>query len=313
MRKYSYLLIVLLTFLFGMINVNAQVNVIDRNINNNYGVNKKWVIDDYNMSNVLSTDYVDASEKIYDFAGILSENEKSILKSKIDTFIKKNNMELVILTVNKQYYTDSYNEDVAADFYDYNDFGLDYPNYDGILIYRNINTYSNDPYYDIYTFGEAQLYFNQTRYDDILDSVYSEISSKDYLNGFSHFINLIDSYVGTGIPSSNKYQYIDDMGFIKNRFKPPFFFATILSSIVTFIIVKVMISKNNMVKEETKADIYLDLSTINYSVRNNVFNHSTTTSYTISSSTSGGGSSGGGHSSSGSSGGGHSSGGGRHG
>ena len=65
-----------------------------------------------------------------------------------------------------------------------------------------------------------------------------------------------------------------------------------------------------MIVKATNADIYLDMSLINFTKRKDKFINSRTTSYTVSSSS---GSHSGGGSSSGSSGGGHSSGGGRHG
>lgn len=310
MKKVYLFILATLLFLISTVSVNADVVVKNRDDLKNYGVNKKWEINSSNINNVLATDYVDAKEKIYDFAGILSDYEIDILKSEIDEFISKYNIELVILTVDKYYYNDSYNETLAADFYDYNDFGLEYENYDGILIYRN--AYKLDPYYDIYTFGKAQLYFDDKRYDEVLDDAYVSLHSGKYLEGFTMFIDYIEEYISDGIPRDMKYKYIDDMGVLRNKFKPPYLLAFIISSIVTFIIINIMISKNKMVKKETKADIYLDMETIDFTVRKNDFSHSRTTSVVVSSN-SGGGSSGGGHSSRGSSGGGHSSGGGRHG
>ena len=72
----------------------------------------------------------------------------------------------------------------------------------------------------------------------------------------------------------------------------------------------VLVNKNKMVKKASKADNYLITNSIQYSVKEDKYSHSRTSSYRVSSSSGGGG----GHSSShGSSGGGHSSGGGRHG
>ena len=66
-------------------------------------------------------------------------------------------MEMVFVSIDMPYNYDSKNEEFAADFYDYNDFGLNFDKYNGILLLRN--NYSSDRYYDIYTFGDAQLYF----------------------------------------------------------------------------------------------------------------------------------------------------------
>ena len=311
MKEFRYLLLLVFIFFIGLVNVNAQITTYERTEENHYGVNKKWTIGSDNLPNVLSTEYVDASDKIYDFAGILTDGEIKELKKKIDSFISKYDTELIILTVNEPYFYDSYNETLASDFYDYNDFGLNHENYDGILIYRN--AYEEDPYYDIYTFGEAQLYFNQERYDDVLDSVYGSISNKLYLRGFSDFISYIKKYYRQGKPADMVFSYIDDMGYLHQGFVPPYFIASVFAFFITFIINAILVNLNKSVKQETSADIYLDMSTINFTLRKNKYRNSTTTSYTVSSSSGGSSGGGGGHSSSGSSGGGHSSGGGRHG
>lgn len=291
-----------------------DVNFKTRTKDNNYGVNKKWHLNDHNVNKAVSTYYVETNRKIYDFAGILSKDEITRLESAIDVFVKRFKTELIILTDARPYRYDGDNEDFAVDFYDYNDFGIDFLKYDGIVLYRN--AYVDDPYYDMYTFGDAQLYFDQNRYDDILDGIYYNLSNQNYLSGFTQFINYINQYYEAGIPYSMKYKYVDDMGYLQDKYRPPIFLALVISSIVTLITIHIMKKKNIIVKQETDADIYLDLSTINFTLRKNQFTHSNTRTIKIESSSGGGGSShggGGGHSSSGSSGGGHSSGGGRHG
>jgi hypothetical protein len=59
---------------------NAEVKTYDRNVLENYGVNKKWEINESNRHNVMNTHAVDASEKIYDFEDILSETDEYFLK-----------------------------------------------------------------------------------------------------------------------------------------------------------------------------------------------------------------------------------------
>ncbi len=49
-------------------------------------------------------------------------------------------------------------------------FGLDDEYYSGVLLLRN--TYESNPYFNIYTFGEAQLYFTYERLENVLDDIY---------------------------------------------------------------------------------------------------------------------------------------------
>ena len=183
-------------------------------------------------------------------------------------------------------------------------------NYDGVILFRN--TYEQDPYFNVYTFGKAHLYYPQNRCDYVLDEIYSDLKSRNYIDGFTKFISGFDSYYDSGIPNELKDYYIDDMGYIKKGYKLPLLTAFITATIVTIITISLMVKKNKMIKKETRAAEYLNNSSIKYTKRNKNLISSHTTHYTrVESSSSGGG--GGFSSHSGSSGGGHGGGSGRHG
>ena len=319
MKKIKYLLIIISLFLLGVTSVSAKVPEIkNREELENLGVNKKWQITDTNKSNVVKTKYVNAEEKIYDFSDVLTEEEYEKLKSEAQDFKNHTNMEIIILTDNVPYSEDSVNENYAVDFYDYNDFGLDLNKYSGVLFFRN--TYESDPYYDIYTFGDAQLYFSYQRLDSTLDNIYDNIHNKNYYEGFSRYISEMKNYYDNGIPSEMKGYTVDDNGYLQAppveppKYHPPILIALIIASIVSGITIAIMIKKNKMVAKATKAEEYIDSKSINITNKEDTFISSHTTHYTTSSSSGGSGGGGGGFSSSsGSSGGGHSSGGGRHG
>lgn len=298
-----FIIILLLT----ITNVYAkEVETKDRNNEDNLGVNKKWKITDKNRNNVLNTPLVDANEKIYDFSDVLSDDEEKELKEKIDKFISKTHMDMVIVIPNFSYSYDKMNEDYAADFYDYNDFGIDYEKYSGVLLLRN--TYESDPYYDIYTFGDAQLYFSFKRLDTTLDLIYYDLHNKEYVEGFTTFIEQMSSYYDLGIPSEMKSYTVDDMGYLHKIYTIPWFICILVSSGITLIVILIMVSKNKMVKKATQASEYMDKDTLQITKREQMLIGTHTTSHVIDS-----GGSGGGFHSGGSSGGGHSSGGGRHG
>lgn len=304
--KFRQILVFLFCFFCSISLVSAKVVEYDRLESNNWGVNKHWNITNNNIDNVKNTPLVDASVKVYDFANIISHDDEEKMYSLIDDFVSKTSIDMVFVTIDMPYTYDKQNEDFAADFYDYNDFGLDFSNYSGILLLRN--NYSSDRYYDMYTFGDAQLYFDQSRYDDILDSIYSDFSSDRYLSGFGYFVNRCSYYFDMGYAGEYKYSYVDDDGYIHNTYHVPVFICLGGASIITLITMIILVSKNKMVRKATLASSYLDKGSINYTEKTDQFLHSRTTHYTVSSSSGGGGGS---HS--GSSGGGHSSGGGRHG
>ena len=82
MKKIKIILLLLLISLIGIVNVNAAVpETKNREELDNLGVNKKWKITNKNRSNVLKTKYVNAEDKIYDFSGVLTDEELGKLKT----------------------------------------------------------------------------------------------------------------------------------------------------------------------------------------------------------------------------------------
>lgn len=294
-----------------MICPTAYADVKKRTEDNNYGVNKKWKITSDNLDNVLSTPYVDASLKIYDYADIITPDVEESLKVQIDSFISKTGFDMVILTDSREYYSTTENETYATDFYDYNDFGINNQKYDGVILYRNANPI--DPYYNIYTFGDAQLYFPYEVCEKVLDEIYPELSNHIYNEGFSEFITAMQEEYNNGIPSDYGDYYVDQDGYLHQKYSVPFGIIFLISSIITPIIIGIMINKNKMVKVATRASEYLDSSSVQYTEKSDRFIHSHTSSYTVSDSSSSGGGGFSGGSRSGSSGGGHGGGGGRRG
>ena len=160
-------------------------------------------------------------------------------------------------------------------------------------------------------FGEAQLYYDYERANDMLDNIYPSMIGHNYLTAFKIFIEDYTKYFNKGIALKN-YD-LDENGFLQKKYVPPIFISLLAGGIVSFIIVSIMVKKNKMIKKANDATEYADKSALKYNVKQDILTGSITTSHRISSDS--GGSSGGGgfHSSSGSSGGGHTSGGGRHG
>ena len=298
MKKLKFIFFVFLLF-FSM-NVSASTDTFDRTSDNNYGVNKNIKINSYNKNNVLNTPYVNASEKVYDFADILTDEEEESIYNSIDSFIKKTNMDMVFVSVDMPYSYDSQNEDFAADFYDYNDFGIDFKNYSGVILLRN--NYESARYYGMYMFGDAQLYYDEGRYNNVLDSIYSDFVSKNYEEGIYTFVEMCNDYYDDGVSFQYRNSYIDENGFIQRRYSVPVFSCFVLSSIITLITMVILVMKNKMIKRASKASEYLNRNTINYSVNRDIFITTRTTSYVMSSSSGGsrggsrGGSSGRGHS-----------------
>lgn len=313
-RKILKLTLIIVTFISAYIllptTVNAEVTTYNREELKNYGVNKKWNINTNNKDNILKTYAVDSNQKIYDFSNVLTDEEEQKLTERMHNFTEKYKIDIVILTANYQYTEDSQNTTFATDFYDYNDFGINYEKYDGVMLFRN--TYEQNPYFDAYSFGNAQLYFYDTRLSNTLDYIYDDIHSEAYYSGFNKFIDKMEEYYNEGKLTD---YYVDESGFLQKQKTASYYLKMIglsmlIALVITGIIIYTLIKKNKMVLKATKATVYMNKEKSKITNVQDNFITSNTTSYVISSDTS----SGGGHSSSGgSSGGGFSSGGGRHG
>lgn len=310
MKKICRFLVIIVLSLIVVNPISASTNTFPRNNDNNYGIKKNIKVTEGNIDNIKDTKYVKASEKIYDFSDILTDAEEKELKTLIDKFIEKTGMDMVILTDNYSYSSDFDNAIYATDFYDYNDFGLDYKNYSGVILFRN--TYPSNPFYNVYTTGDAQIYFSDSRCDDVLDAIYNDFVSHNYLVGMKKFINELSLFYDDGIPQGYEEAYIDELGnlVIPKHYNPPYLIAALIGLFTTGITTKVLVSKNKMVYKAKEADKYLKSDTIKYNRQDSRLVSTHTTSHYDPPSNS---SSGGGHSFSGSSGLGHGGGGGRHG
>lgn len=296
MKKIFRCLFILVLASFSVINVYASTNTYDRNELENYGIKKNIDVNS-KMNYIMKTKAVNADEKVYDFADLLTDDEEQLLKTRIDKFIEDNNMDMVIVTDSFTYYNDKENEAYADNFYDYNDFGINYEHNTGVLLLRNANP--SDPYYHMSTSGDAQLYLNDSRVDSILDNIYDDIHEGRYLDGFIRFVNETDNYIKLGMPSSAENYYVDDDGNmhrLKGKYHPPLAVAGLAGLIVTGIVIGIMVSKNKMIKKATRAEEYIDKESINITNRQDTFIRSHTSSYTVSSSSGGHSSGGGGHS-----------------
>ena len=151
---------------------SGYTNLCKRDTSNNYGVTKKWEFNtDYRINRALNTPCVDVNDYVYDFSDVLSEEDEIYIKESLMEFSKEFNMPAIFVSYNLPYTNDKDNEDFIADFYDYNSFNDDDNNYDGIAIFRN--SYALDPYVRIMTFGDAQMYLYDSRYDSLISGVKS--------------------------------------------------------------------------------------------------------------------------------------------
>ena len=211
MKRINKIVLMIFTWLLIVTPVYAkQPTTCDRETMDNLGVHKKWEITDTNRENVKKAPCVDSKDKIYDFSEVLTDEEYEKLRQQLLEYIQKTKMDAIIVIADIPYSWDGTNEDYAADFYDYNDFGIEFDKYSGTMLLRN--TYEADPYYDIYTFGNAQLYYDYDRLQIALDAVYDDLHNERYYDGFSKYISFLSEYYEKGVGLKN--YIVDDQGML---------------------------------------------------------------------------------------------------
>lgn len=134
------------------------------------------------INSALATPKVDASEKVYDFADLLTETEEEEIYNRIIKFIDKSNIDMVVVTIDEN--NKSSSMVYADDFYDYNDFGIG-DKKDGILFLIDMDNRNMW----ISTTGSAIRKYSDEKIDSILDATYNKISNQDYYGCILEFID----------------------------------------------------------------------------------------------------------------------------
>ncbi len=221
-----------------------------------------------------TTPTVDASEKVYDFAELLSDSEEKSIYNEITGLIDEYNLDAAVVTIN--YNNKSSAKSYAEDFYDYNDFGVGSTK-DGLIFLIDMD---NREMW-ISTTGTAQLIYDDTRIDNILDAAYDEIADKNYYGCASEFVRLSKYYAGLGIPDSNKNANINENGdyYVYNGTGSDndanFGLAFIGAGIVTLIFMIVALAKHRTVRKASEAKQYMKNLKITNKVDNFLHTHTT--------------------------------------
>ena len=276
MKRYIKLsLVFFVLFIFNITLVSASTNTNIRT-EDNYLINDWIEVTDSNRGNILNTPAVNAEEKIYDFADLYTDSEEKDLYNEVNSYIQSYNMDLVIVTINRN--NKSSPQEYADDFYDYNDFGIS-SNRDGVLFL--IDMQNREIYMS--TTGTAIEMYNDYRINEALDSVYTYMSDEDYYEGTSNYIDIIKDYAASGYPNNSTISNKGD--------RPSIVTTMIVSLIITIIIMGILISKNKMVRKATTAEEYLNKESVNIKNISDILVSSNTTKQKIEHNTSSGGSS----------------------
>ena len=238
--------------------------------------------------NVLLTPSVNANEKIYDFAELLTEEEEKQLYDKVKEFIANTNLDLAIVTINTNVKDST--QDYADDFYDYNDFSID-----GLAFVIDMQ---NRIFY-ISTAGKAMLYYDDYRIEYILSALDQEMYNHEYFNACNTLISQLTEYYNHGF-SDNADKYV----VIGTRIyrKTPYLLLSIIAVVSATIGTLILALRNKKIKLATNSNDYFDNKSFEITKDTKEFISSNTSRVYIPPADSGGGGSSGGGFHSGSSG-----------
>lgn len=248
--KKRLLIILLLFVLVTPTIVFASTNTLERDETLNV-----WdEIDKSKYKNdILNTPRVDEKEKVYDFADLFTEEEEKYLFDRIQNYIEKYKMDLVVVTIDKnnKISTERYGED----FFIFNYFGFEDKKRTGSLFIIDMDQRN----YHLVTSGSMLLYIDDNRVDDILDAVFDDVKNGKYYSAAATVVEKLN-YYGKNVPSSNAHVIIGPDGTPYKQKSPSIFLSFIIATVVAGFVVIINISKHKGIKIAENANEYLDSS-----------------------------------------------------
>ena len=177
----------------------------------------------------------DPAQKVYDYAGLLTESEEAALLSEMQEMDRTYQMEFVIVTIQDSEGLTS--QDYAQDFFDYNDFGPD-----GLLLLINMQIRE----LWICGTGSGEYIFNDGQIQNILDDVYPEAADNDFYGACQSFLSA----------SNQVARRANESIFQKNLRRIPFFFLAAAS--ISGISLALMFSAHKLKRTAVHASQYAD-------------------------------------------------------
>lgn len=203
--------------------------------------------------------------RMVDMAELLDDSEKSALLSKLDEISERQQLDVVVVTVNGL--DGKTPEAYADDFYDYNNYGFG-TGKDGVLLL--ISMEERD--WHITTTGFGITAFTDKGIKYIEKQFKPDLSDGDYYEAFEEFANQCDSFI-TQAKTGKPY----DSG---NMPKSPFpvgsaiVMGLIIGLVVAFVATSIMRGKLKSVRMQPSASDYLKQNSLKVTQRQDVFLYS---------------------------------------
>ncbi|MCI8600181.1 MAG: hypothetical protein HFE45_01120 [Oscillospiraceae bacterium] len=217
---------------------------------------------------------IDLSQKIYDFADLLTDSEEQKLKAEAREFSSLYGLDLALVTTYDAEGKSSMA--YADDFYDYNGFGLD-DSKSGLLLLVDME----NRVVWLSTTGSAIELFTDARIKEITDGAASYLANGDYFGGCSSAFAAISDTVRT----DREMATVSGRAMRSARRLP---FYLMGAAAVSGIAVAVMARQSKTARKARNAAGYLDQSSIRLLVRDDQFIRSSVARTKIETSSGGG-------------------------
>lgn len=230
---------IFISFFFFNMNCFASVNSYIRT-DNNLLVPKDVVVDSNNIEAIRKTPAVSSSEKIYDYANLLTDSEEKKIYDKLYEYIKETNIDVAIVTTNDL--AGFSIADYSYNFYDYNDF-MD----DGVVFVVYVTSLEPEIYMGNSGDQSGKVFeiYTDTRINQTLEYVYKDISLGEYYSALNDYVNILDGFYRI---DDGNYKVDKEGKIVKNI---PWIEIVVLSAALTFIIIVILLYRLNNKKKKT--------------------------------------------------------------
>ncbi|WP_404328597.1 TPM domain-containing protein [Mesobacillus maritimus] len=141
----------------------------------------------------VGTNVLASYEKVYDEAGLFSEEERVDINDQAISLSEQTEMDIVIVTTNDSQGKSS--SDYALDFYEEHGFGYE-GTLDGVLYLLNMD--EREVY--IFTRDKGTDYIDAVRVEELLDRVYPPLGEENYRESAQIFLEEVESMMAAGPP-----------------------------------------------------------------------------------------------------------------
>lgn len=206
------------------------------------------------MSCVIPAAAAENGQRVYDQAGLLSDNERASLEDMIAQAVDRTGLDIAVVTTNSK--DGKTRVEYADDFYDEHGFGIG-DEKSGLLFLIDME----DRRVYMSTTGDAAKYFTDSRIYDMTDgddTLFDHLAYGEYKLAAERFLERVLYYHGLGIEADQHYVYADAPAQPGQKSISLFelIVAAFIPGVIGFSVVRNIRNQYGMKKEKVQASNY---------------------------------------------------------